>query len=211
MMDKTMYVEVIKQLLQEVPDGLDEESDESAEKFAERMNSVLELSWFFQTDDCVVEVFDSMPNIRKHLDDEQWAELTDILTADGKIEVYRISVLGQPILEAGRFYNAPLGNAGRFRNLPKAALKGITRGLVETIRDAGLNIVEAYTGRDTGGKIDVDDSFAGLLREVLDDEIEDAVADFRQSLMAEVTAAHFAPAWGPPTGGPVQPPGGGES
>lgn len=207
MMDRGLYLYVMKQLAEDLPTGLDEETEESWWTFKQRFEDFIKIGYELLSDECEVEIWSTMDAIRANLDDDQWAQLTSVLSDKGEIQLIRISLFGKPLLETGRFFNAPDENALLFGNLPRPVLKGVTKGILQVIREQELNVVEAFKGR-AGGKVDVSDDFASLFNEVLDDEIEETVSEFRQSLMAEVTAAQFTP-WGPPTGNPVQK--GGES
>ena len=210
-MDRGLYLYIMKQLAEDLPDGLSDQDDpEDMAKFGQRFEEMLKIGYELNDpESCDVEIYSAMPEIRAVLDDDQWAALLNVISDKGDIQLIRIKLFGEPLIETGRFHKCPPDNALLFMQLPQAILKGVVKGLVQLVRDHDMGVIDAYRGHGPG-KVDVDDAFAQLLHEVLDDEIEEAVSDFRQSLMAEVTAASFVP-WGPPSTLPHQPPGGGES
>jgi len=212
-MDRGLYLYIMKQLAEDLPDGLSDRDDpEDIAKFGQRFEEMLKIGYELNDpESCDVEIYSAMPEIRAVLDDDQWAALLNVISDKGDIQLIRIKLFGEPLIETGRFHKCPPDNALLFMQLPSAILKGVVKGLVQGVRDNGLGIIDAYRGTgNIKGKVDVDDTFAQLLREVLDDEIEETVSEFRQSLMAEVSVAQFTP-WGPPSTLPHQPPGGGES
>ena len=206
-MDRGLYLYVMKSLAEDMPSGLSDEDDpEQLEVFGKRFEELLKIGYELNDpESCEVEIYSAMPEIRAALDDEQWAALLEVITDEGDIQIIRIKLFGEPLIETGRFHKCPTENTAAFMDLPQAILKGVVKGLVKVVRDRDLNVVDAYMGRSPG-KVDVNDVFSALLHEILDDEIEEAVTEFRQSLMAEVTAAQFTP-WGPPSTLPHQPPG----
>lgn len=210
-MDRSLYMYVMKQLFEDLPDGLDDaDRPEDVAEFGRRLEELIKIGYeLTDPESCTVEIYSATQDIKDCLTDEQWAALLKIITDKGDVQLIRISLFGQPLLETGRFHHCPPENAILFMGLPQPILKGVVKGLVQTARDNDLGVIDAYRGH-APGRVDVNDTFAALLAEVLDDEIEEAVSDFRQSLMAEVTAASFTP-WGPPAGPPTDLPGGGET
>ena len=206
-MDRSLYLYVMKELFKDLPAGLSDEHDlAQLAVFGERFEELLKIGYELNDpESCEVEIYSAMPEIRKVLDDEQWAALLEIISDKGEIQIIRIKLFGHLLMETGRFHKCPPENADIFMDLPSAILKGVVKGLVQVVRDHDLTVIDAYRGH-APGKVDVGDTFAQLLHEVLDDEIEEVVSEFRESLMAEVTAAQFTP-WGPPSALPHQPPG----
>ena len=209
-MDRGLYLYVMKQLAEDLPSGLSDDNDPAQlEVFGKRFEELLKIGYELNDpESCGVEIYSALPEIRAALDDVQWAALLGVISDEGDIQLVRVKLFGEPLIETGRFHKCPSENAAAFMELPQATLKGVVKGLVQVVRDHDMNVIDAYRGNGPG-KVDVDDAFAALLHEVLDDEIEEVVTEFRQSLMAEVTAAQFTP-WGPPSTGTQPPPGGGE-
>ena len=198
MIDRSLYMFIMKQLAEELPDGLDDRADAAqAAEFFRRFEEYIKISYEMQDpESSTVDIYSAMGNIRAVLDDNQWAQLHAVI-GDAEIELIRLNMFGKPMLETGRFDGIPESKMPQFHALPRPVIKGVVKGIVETIREHELGVLEAVQGR-IDGNVTVDDAFSALLTEVLNDEIDDAVADFRESLMNEVTAAHFVP-WGPPT------------
>jgi len=209
-MDRGLYLYVMKSLAEELPHGLTDDYDpEQMELFGERFEEFIKIGYELNDpESCEVEIYSAMPEIRAVLDDDQWAALLGVISDEGDIQLIRISLFGSPLMETVRIHTCPTENAAAFMDLPQAILKGVVKGLIQVVRDHDMNVIDAYRGNGPG-KVDVNGVFADLLHEVLDEEIEEVVSEFRQSLMAEVTAAQFTP-WGPPSTLPHQPPGGGE-
>lgn len=203
MIERKLYLYIMKQVAEELPSGLEEGSEEDAASFMQRFEDFIKFGYELNNpEECQVEIWSAMGRIRANLTDDEWARLAEVISDQGDIQLIRVTMFGKPMLETGWFNNAPPENAAIFMDLPTSVLKGVVKGIVEVCREQDLELIKSLRGQ-APGTATISDSFKRLFDEIIEDEIEEAVSDFRQELMAEVTAAQFVP-WGPPTGQPAE-------
>lgn len=129
---------------------------------------------------------------------EHWQFLVD--TGIERFKLMKVSVNGKPYIEIGEMTSSTgesptEAQAKRLYDAPDGFAKAFAKATVRLMRKHGM---AQGNEKKSGGPLS--ETFRMVLDEVIQDEIDEKVDSFRQSLADEVTAAHFAP-WSPPKGG----------
>lgn len=142
--------------------------------------------------------YDITSDLRKLMGEDHFATLTH--TGIVRFKLMKVMVADEVYIEIGEMVDAN-GDSP-------------TEEMVKFLEDAGTDFHRAFAkatirlmrkhgmaqGNSKAERGPLAETFRMVLKEVIEDEIEEEVDSFRQSLMAEVTAANFVP-WGPPKGG----------
>jgi len=125
----------------------------------------------------------------------------------------QLSVHGEPAFEAGRM---TIGDDGRYPSneemeaFGEPAIRALGKATVKCLR--AHDMAGAMTDIESNPKGALGEIFHELLREVIDEEIEDQCAQFRDGLADMLTVEHIPKPWTVPVGAPADlpPPKGGE-